>query len=118
MKLHPYQQDLLTKINGWKPGEMQIISAGRRSGKSSMDALIRNMLIMRRESVPYKNAGRAEVDGEMWYTIKCSTEVAEWIRTLPRKDNWYEHIDNNWYAYNSMFDLHERVYLQLGLKFA
>lgn len=117
MKLHPYQQDLLTKLNGWKPGEMMIISAGRRTGKSML-AQTYNEIMQMALTIPYKNAGRSEVDGELWYTVKCSTEVAKWIRTLPKKDNWYEHIDTNWYAYNSMFDLHERVYLQLGLKFA
>lgn len=66
----------------------------------------------------FQYSGKAEVDGELWYTVKCTKEVGDWIRSLPKKDNWYEHIDNQWYVYQNMFDVHERVYLQLGLKFA
>ena len=117
MKLYPYQQDLLTKLDGWKPGEMMIISAGRRTGKSML-AQTYNEIMQMAQTIPYSNAGKAEVDGELWYTVKCNKEVGEWVRSLPKEGNWYEHIDSQWYLYQSMFDMHERVYLQLGLKFA
>lgn len=65
----------------------------------------------------FEPAGRAQkVDGKLWYTVKCNSEVGKWIRTLS-KDLWYEHVDTNWYIRDTMFDLHEQVYVQLGLKF-
>ena len=38
-ELYPFQQKLL---NGFKPGEMKIISAGRQVGKSYVNELIKN----------------------------------------------------------------------------
>ena len=67
---------------------------------------------------PFLYAGKAEVDGELWYTVKCNKEAGAWVRSLPKEGNWFEHIDSQWYIYQHMFDVHERVYLQLGLKFA
>jgi hypothetical protein len=115
MKIHPWQQDLLTKLGGWKPGEMMLVSAGRQSGKSTLASHYWQM--MKQQEISYSNAGKAEVDGELWYTVKCNKEAGAWIRSLPKEGNWFEHIDSQWYVYQHMFDLHERVYVQLGLKF-
>jgi hypothetical protein len=116
MNIQPWQLDMLDKISssGIKPGELMIISSGRRMGKSILQAVNGGWA---RPIKAYEAAGRAQkVDGEPWYTVKCTSEVGAWIRTLPT-DLWYEHTDNQWYVYATMFDLHERVYIQLGLKF-
>ena len=36
--VQPWQKDLYTRLNGMTPGEMTIMSAGRRSGKSMLSA--------------------------------------------------------------------------------
>lgn len=116
MKIHSWQQDLLTTLDGWKPGELMLVFASRQSGKSTLAYHYWNEM-MKQQEIPYSNAGKAEVDGELWYTVKCNKEAGSWIRSLPKEGNWFEHIDNQWYVYQHMFDLHERVYIQLGLKF-
>ncbi len=119
MNIHPWQLNMLDKImTGVKHGELMVVSPGRQLGKSTINKMIYDHESMMLEAVPFKNAGKAMVDGEMWYTIKCNTRVAEWIRTFPEKGNWYEHVDTNWYVHKSMFDITEQLYIQLGLKFA
>ena len=109
--LKSYQMDLLKKLNGgYKPGEMMVISAGRRTGKSYYN----QMLIDQTQS--YRNITHATVDDHKWYTVKCNKETAAWVRQQSR-DMWHEHIDLNWAVYKNMFDIHERIYTMLQLKF-
>lgn len=119
MNIQPWQLDILDNIatGGFKPGEMAVTFSGRQMGKSTWRGMVEGWELAN-SKISFQNAGKAEVDGELWYTVKCNDEIGKWIRSFPKEGNWYEHIDNKWYAYSSMFDLHERVYLQLGLKFA
>ena len=118
MKMHPWQLDILDKIatGGFKRGEMAVTLSGRQMGKSTWRAMVEGWDLAT-SKISFQNAGKAEVDGELWYTVKCNNEIGKWIRSLPKEGNWYEHIDNQFYVYANMFDLHERVYVQLGLKF-
>jgi hypothetical protein len=48
MNVQPWQQDMLDKLRGFKPGEMMIYSAGRQTGKSyftqyTIDRLMRDL---------------------------------------------------------------------------
>lgn len=71
---------------------------------------------MREErTLKYKVIDSAEVDGELWRTVRCNKEISKWIRT--HTDSWHEHIDQNWNIYANTFDIGEELYLMLVLKF-
>jgi hypothetical protein len=55
------------------------------------------------------------VDGELWYTVKCSDEAARSLREQ-WDDKWYQHIDNNWYTVKNTFDIDEETYIMLKLR--
>jgi len=118
IKLHDYQKDLLSKLDGFKPGELMIISAGRQTGKSMFNLQAELYRKMMEELTPYTKISTATVDGAPWYTIKCNSKVSEFIRTQSGQDKrWHEHIDSNWYVHKNMFDINEELYIQVGLKF-
>lgn len=101
-------------FDGFKPGEMMIISAGRNTGKSQMSQYLNQW-----ESIfmpPFRKTTSAVVDGETWHTVRCDTQVGKWIRTQDPKF-WHEHIDQNWMVYKNTFDIHEKIYTMLGVKF-
>lgn len=60
------------------------------------------------------------VDNSTWYTITCTLEVAKWIRETysdSNDDKWYEHKNINTWGYRqSVFDIHEKIYTMLSLK--
>jgi hypothetical protein len=92
---------------------MKIIMGGRQVGKSVM-AQMWNQTFEIGEY--YSKIDQAKVDDAQWFTVKCSSNVSAWIRTQP-KNMWHEHIDSNWTVYKNMFDIHERIYTMLQLKF-
>ena len=114
MQLHPWQKQFLDKLEGVKPGEMMIISAGRQTGKSHMNRILQEWRGYM--AAPYKQLSHATVDGEKWYTVSGQKLVCEWIRTQDEK-YWHEHIDQDWYVSFSTFDIHEKIYAMLGMKF-
>lgn len=60
-----------------------------------------------------------KVDSQTWYTVRCTKEVGEWLRQTykDRQDDlWYEHIDKTWYFHRNKFDIHEKIYFLLSLK--
>lgn len=107
----PWQEKL---INGFAKGEMVVISAGRQTGKSYYSQYVQ--MFDEIMGPPFKKLTQATVDGELWYTVKCKPEVASWIRTQA-KSLWYEHIDANWYVYKNTFDINEKLYTAIGIKF-
>jgi hypothetical protein len=119
--LNQWQQDIFDKIShGAKNGKIMTITSGRQVGKSDWNRVVEewnDMLEQRRLS--YKMLDKSAVDGVMWYTIKCNSKVAEWIRSQPRLNRWYEHRSDGgaWYVIGGVFDVHEALYLQIGLKF-
>lgn len=111
-KLEPWQITLLDKMAGVKPGERVIITAGRQTGKSHWNQYMQYL-----QAEPYKIVSTATVDNVLWHTVKCNKPACEWIRSQESKDQWYEHIDTNWYVHGSMFDVSEELYMMLVLKF-
>lgn len=95
---------------GIHPGEMRIFSGGRQTGKSYHNYMSIEQIYS------YRNVAHATVDDHEWYTVKCNTATATWIRQQ-NKDMWYEHIDSKWTVYKNMFDIHEKIYTMLQLKF-
>lgn len=113
LKMHKWQKDLWAGLTGSDPREMKIIMNGRQIGKSTM-AQMWNQTFENKEY--YSTIDRAEVDGNNWFTVKCSNEISQWIKTQP-KDMWHEHIDKDWYLYKNMFDIHEKIHTMLHLRY-
>lgn len=121
-KLHDYQKDLLKtymtfdieSAGGLAAGEMFIISSGRQAGKSTLNQIYG----MLKEQPPFQIEDRAQVDGNTWYNIRCNKEVAEWVRTHSEKGWWYEHIDNDWFVNVNRFDVHEKLFTLVQLKWS
>ena len=114
-KLHDYQ---LKMLNGFKNGEMMIISSGRQTGKSHWNKIVADWQELMGEKIPYKKIDQSLVDGAVWYTVKCNSEVGRWLRDRQDNNSCYEHIDQSWHVERNTFDVCESVYIQLGLKFA
>ena len=58
----------------------------------------------------------AKVDGEQWFVIHVEPRVTPWIR---EQDNtwWYEHTKTQYkYRVLDTFDIHEKLYTLLSLK--
>jgi hypothetical protein len=103
--------EILKNVTGGiHPGEMMIFSSGRRTGKSYYNQMLMD------QTQSYKDITHATVDDYEWYTVKCNKETAAWVRQQ-NKDMWYEHIDSNWTIYKNMFDMHEKIYTMMLLKY-
>lgn len=50
--LQPWQLDIYNRLNGLKPGELTVMCAGRRTGKSMMSAWANNVARMDRLDDP------------------------------------------------------------------
>jgi len=58
-----------------------------------------------------------QVDGVTWYTIQVSPRVSPWIKEQ-HKDLWYSHISPNHYKVVDTFDVHEKLYSMLALRWS
>lgn len=119
MDLKPYQQILLDKLsNGFKPGEMTIITSSRQTGKSLINQYLQQWHSMDYDTElkpRYKitSIEPAKIDGELWHTIRCNNEISKWIRSQA-SGSWYEHPSHTWYSF---FDVCEDLYMLMILKF-
>jgi len=59
----------------------------------------------------------AEVDGETWHTVQVNPRVGPWIKTQD-PDLWYDHKTANNYKVVDTYDMHERLYIMMALKFS
>jgi len=117
-ELHPWQKDLVSKLEaGRKPGEMFVISAGRQTGKSRFADSWNAIFNQHMSDTKFKIYDKALVDGDQWYTVGCTPDVSEWMRTQP-ESLWHEHIDEKWTIHLNRFDIHEKIYTQMGLKWS
>lgn len=70
----------------------------------------------------FKVLDSAIVDDATWYTVSCDKHTSMWIRETWSKledDMWYEHIQvKTWHLYKNRFDIHEKLYTMLALKYA
>ena len=60
---------------------------------------------------------QSTVDGATWYTVGCSYETSRWLRSQDR-ELWHEHIEKNWAGYHNIFDVHEKLYTMMALKWS
>ena len=106
------------ETGGFKAGEMMVLTAGRNVGKSQMIQYMSNWNAIFGTTMPaFSKITGAIVDGEQWYTVQCRKDVSKWVRTLNKK-HWYEHIDQRGYIDRNMFDMHEKLYTMLAVKFS
>ena len=115
--MQPFQKDLLSKFDGYKPGEMMFISASRGTGKSQLNQYMATWDSIFKAQPEFASVANAMVDGEPWHTVQCTVAVSSWVRTMNKKE-WYEHIDQHGYINKNIFDMSERLYLMLAMKFS
>ena len=65
----------------------------------------------------FKIHDQSIVDGATWYTVSCYDDTSEWLRTQDQK-LWHEHINNKWGVINHLFDMHEKLYTVLALRWS
>ena len=65
----------------------------------------------------FKLRDQAQVDGATWYTVSCASAAAKWIRSQ-NQEFWHEHIIGKWDLINDTFDIHEKLYTLLALKWS
>lgn len=89
---------------GFKPGEFMIMQA-RRNGKSSY---------YYPTTMQFEKVDEAIVDGEMWYSVRTrrGSEAGNWLR----KQDCAVETSTGW-AFDSYFDVPEKIYSMLILKF-
>lgn len=61
------------------------------------------------------------VDGEPWYTVSCLRETSIWIRNEHSSQEnklWFQNIDEKWHINFNVFDVHEKFYAMLLLRWA
>ena len=63
----------------------------------------------------FKIRDQSQVDDDTWYTVSCTGAVAKWIRSQDR-EFWHEHINGKWNVIHNAFDIHEKLYTMLALK--
>ena len=120
MALNQWQKNPCNEISlgGYTKGELMVITAGRGVGKSQINQYLQNWYAIFGEQMPaFSKIDGALVDGEQWYTVQCRKDVSKWVRTLDNK-HWYEHIDQRGYIDRNMFDMHEKLYTMLAVKFS
>ena len=57
------------------------------------------------------------VDGKIWYTVGCFDDTSQWLRSQDR-ELWHEHVEQLWGVYHNTFDIHEKLYTMLALKWS
>jgi hypothetical protein len=71
--------------------------------------------VFKKQHFVFKIRDQSQVDGETWYTVSCTGVVAKWIRSQDRAI-WHEHINGKWDLIHNTFDIHEKLYTFLALK--
>jgi hypothetical protein len=109
-----YDIEAMPITGGFKYGELVVFAAGRRTGKTMLNQMFRPMEIQSN----FKIQNQAQVDEVTWYTVFCrSYETAKWVR-LQDRALWYEHIHKNWNVIHNTFDMHEKLYTMLALRWS
>lgn len=97
------------EAGGFKNGELMVIM-GRQTGKSM---LMQQLVAEEAMQTKFATVSTELVDGEKWYTIRTSSPiVSKWIRSQDRSLRVETTVN-----YPSYFDVHEKLYIMLELKF-
>lgn len=99
-------------IAGFKRKEMAVFAAVQNTGKSVWADMVNQLT-----QPNIKLIDSAEVDGKPWYTVQLNLPAQQWLRDQP-VDDWYEHIDQRYYINRSVFDVSDKLYTALQLKWS
>ncbi len=118
-ELHSYQKALHDKMlaGGFRPSELTLFTSGRSTGKSMLNAMYAEMVS--RMSIPqpkFEILDKAQVDGDIWYTVACTREVSSWLRSQP-KELHFETLAHK-PAVMAQFDIHEKLYTVMALRWS
>ncbi len=95
--------------SGFKPGEV-IVMMARQTGKSTF---IKQLIEEEAKKTIFSAVSSELVDGEKWYTVRTSSPViSKWIRSQD-KNLQVETTAN----YPNYFDVNEKLYVMLELKY-
>lgn len=56
-------------------------------------------------------------DGMTWYTIGCNNKVGAWMREK-FNEQFHEHINEQWHISLNVFDIPEKLYTELILRWS
>ena len=93
-----------------------VVSASRGTGKSMINQYMATWDSIFKVQPEFEIIASALVDGEQWHTVAVSSTVAKWIRSKNNKQ-WSEHSVRG-SQFRSMFDMNEKLYTMLGVKFS
>lgn len=96
---------------GWRKGQINVLMAARQTGKSTFMDMANPPAI--------RILDQAQVDGETWFTVQCKPSyVSGWIQEQD-PELWVRnnHIDQKWYMHFNVFDMHEKLYTMMILKY-
>jgi len=65
----------------------------------------------------FKIVDQALVDGNPWFTVQVHPDIRSWIYSQPEA-MWQQHIDSNWYTVANTFDVHEKLYMIIALRWS
>jgi hypothetical protein len=88
-----------------------------RIAKRMQEEIDEQMITPRGYNLPIKIHDQSTVDGETWYTIGCYDDTSKWLRSQNR-ELWHEHVEHIWAGYHNTFDIHEKLYTMLALKWS
>lgn len=93
---------------GWRKGQITTLMAAQQTGKRTyMDIAKPPAIIL---------LDQAQVDGETWYTVQCAPSlVSGWVQEQD-PTMWTSHVDRRWCMRFNVFDMHEKLYTMLMLK--
>jgi hypothetical protein len=111
LNMHSWQQDMLKKLEGFRPGEISVVSAGRGTGKSVLSS---HFWKDRRADSWYQGAS-AECDDGVWHSVICFRNVAAWIRAHDPV-LWME--TSHTHSLASTFDIADSLLVLLTLKWS
>lgn len=117
-KLHDYQ---LKMLEGFKKGEMTILLSARQTGKSTYSQYAQQWQDIMSVKPAIEILDRSTVDGEQWLTVSCNKDASMWFRETHKdvEDKlWHCHIDDRWQGFTNRFDMHEKLYILLAMKYA
>lgn len=106
-----YDMETMVASGGFKQGHLMIISAGRGAGKT----IFSQTLDTSPNRPKFLISDQAQVDGETWYSVRCSEEVGTWLRSQ-HKELQRESQDQRWAT--CYFDIHEKLYTVLALRWS
>ena len=111
-----YDIEAMSTTGGFKHGELMLFTAGRQTGKSMLNQMYEyGLMTVKIRRPKFEIIAKAEVDDATWYTVSCTKEISEWLRSQPKE--WhYEALVHGWVL--SQFDIHEKLYTMLALKWS